>query len=233
VEPFRRLAAANNAAWCDVICRTHGLEPAIGLDAWTSAVRTPPYYPDAVTLAPDVVITGLLARVDATAGCSIKDSFATLDLAVVGFHVLFEAEWIVRPPTTAPLPAGVGPAWEVVRSPGLFAAWERAWRGEDGPAGVLRAELLGHESVTLLAARAGDRILAGAVLNRGAGAVGLTNVFAAPTSPPAYWAGCLALADALFPGSTLVGYETGRALDAARAHGFQTAGPLRVWSLEH
>jgi hypothetical protein len=120
----------------------------------------------------------------------------------------------------------------VVRSRALFARWERAWRGDDGPADVLRAELLGHESVTLLAARAGDRVLAGAVLNRSAEAVGISNVFAAPSGPPLDWAGCLALADALFPGSTLVGYEAGKALAAALAHGFRRAGPLRVWSIE-
>ena len=232
MDRFRRVAAANNAAWCDVVCRTHGLEPRIDPDAWTSGVRTPPYYPDAVTLAPDVPVTALLARVDSTAGCSIKDSFASLDLASVGFRVLFDAEWIVRPPATAPPPTGVGPVWEVVRSPELFARWERAWRGEDGPAGVFRAELLGHGSVTLLAARAGSRVSAGAVLNRSAGVVGLSNVFAAPAGPPADWAGCLALADALFAGSTLVGYQAGEALAAARAHGFRTAGPLRVWSFD-
>jgi hypothetical protein len=42
-------------------------------------------------------------------------------------------------------------------------------------------------------------------------------------------ASCLAFADTLFPGTALVGYESGDRLDAARACGFATAGPLRVW----
>ena len=97
---------------------------------------------------------------------------------------------------------------------------------------MLRADLLGHPSVTVLAVRDGDRVSAGAVLNRSAGTVGISNVFAGPEGAPAHWAGCLALADAVFPGSTFVGYETGEALDAALTSGFRTAGPLRVWSLD-
>jgi len=234
VDRYRRTAAANNAAWCDVVCRTHGLDPTIDGDAWTSRVRTPPFYPDAVTLAPDVSVTGLLARVDASAGCSIKDSFASLDLSAFGFHVLFEAEWMVRTPSiAAPAgPAAVDTAWEVVREPEVFASWERGWRGDDGPVGVLRADLVGHASVTVLAVRDGDRVSAGAVLNRSAGTVGISNVFADPEGPPADWPGCLALADALFPKSTFVGYEQGEALDAALTSGFRTAGLLRVWSLD-
>jgi hypothetical protein len=232
VDRDRRTAAANNAGWCDLVCRSHGLDPALDRDAWTSRMRTPPLYPDAVTLAGDVSVPGLLARVDAAAGCSIKDSFASLDLSAVGFRVLFEAEWIVRPPSatsSAAAPAGVA-AWEVVRAPDVFVAWERAWRGDDGPVGVLRADLLGHPSVTVLAARDGDRVSAGAVLYRGAGVVGVSNMFTDPDRGRAGWVGCLALVDAVVPGATVVGYEAGDALAAALSAGFRTAGPLRVWS---
>jgi hypothetical protein len=34
------------------MCRSHGVPNAFGADAWTAPTRTPPYYPDAVTLAP-------------------------------------------------------------------------------------------------------------------------------------------------------------------------------------
>jgi hypothetical protein len=226
------MAAANNAGWCDVVCRTHGLIPKFDSHAWTSRVRTPAFYPDAVTLSEDVPVPGLLARVDDAAGCSIKDSFASLDLSAFGFRVLFDAEWIVRPPSTAAPAApatGDAPAWRVVRASDLFAAWERSWRGDDGPVGVLGADLLGQPSVTVLAARDRGRVSAGAVLHHGAGVVGISNMFSDPDRGHADWVGCLALVDAVFPGSTLVGYEAGDALAAALAAGFRTAGPLRVW----
>jgi hypothetical protein len=228
-----RSAAANNAGWCDLVCRSHGLVPAVDRDAWTSRVRTPVLYPDAVTLAGDVSVPDLLARVDATAGCSVKDSFASLDLSASGFRVLFDAAWIVRPPVAVlAVPTAGEVAWDVVRAADDFAAWERAWRGDDGPAGVLRAGLLDHPAVTVLAARDGDRVSAGAVLYHGAGVVGISNLFADPGRGSAAWAGCLALVDTTFPRSTLVGYESGDALDAALAAGFRTAGALRVWVCE-
>lgn len=67
-----REAARNNADLCDSVCRAHGLAPGFHPDAWVSPRRTPPFYPDAVTLAAAVSIPRLLERVDRSAGCSIN-----------------------------------------------------------------------------------------------------------------------------------------------------------------
>jgi len=74
-------AALNNAEWCDAFCRTHGIGGNFDAAAWISAERTPALYPDAVTLASGCAADRLIARVDASPGCSIKDSFADLDLS--------------------------------------------------------------------------------------------------------------------------------------------------------
>src|SRR3954462_805415 len=100
-------AARNNAEWCDLVCRTHGIETAFSDRAWVALRRSPRSYPDAVTLSPLPSVGDVLSRIDTSAGCSVKDSFATLDLAEDGFRVLFEAEWIHRP-AAAPAPA---PMW--------------------------------------------------------------------------------------------------------------------------
>jgi hypothetical protein len=221
------MAAANNANWCDLVCGTHGAKTRFAEDAWTSRTRTPPGYPDAVTLVPDVSGPGLLARVDTSVGCSIKDSFASLDMAAYGFRVLFEAQWMVRR-ATAVRPSCSDARWEVVHDRAGFRAWEQAWAGNDGPPGVLRSELLDHDPVTVLAARAGGDVVAGAVLNRSSMVVGISNYFTRD-SGAASWAGCLALAATLFPRSTFVGYESGQRLVAAQTYGFETVGPLRVW----
>ena len=55
--------------------------------------------------------------------------------------------------------------------------------------------------------------------------VGISNVFGDESA----WAGCLAFAATHFPGMPFVGYERGDDLAAARRHGFEPAGPLRVW----
>lgn len=223
-----RAAAMNNAEWCDVVCRLHGATTTSDDVAWTSRTRTPPHYPDAVTLAADLAVPELLARIDGSAGCSIKDSFASLDLRAHGFRVLFDAEWIVRP-SGAIRSSEAGPRWAPVRDAVGLTAWEQAWRGSDGPSGLWRAELLDNEAVVVLAARTRNRVVAGAILNRSASVVGISNFFVEPAVEQESWTGCLALAETLFPGSILVGYESGRALEAAQACGFEPVGPLRVW----
>jgi hypothetical protein len=228
MDARRTRAALNNAEWCDVVVRSHGIETEIDRDAWIARTRTPPYYPDAVTLVPNPAIPDLLRRIDASAGCSIKDSFATLDLARFGFRVLFEAQWITRR-LDAPTAADAEPTWVRVREASALAAWETAWSGGLGAQGLFRAGLLAVDAVAVLAAYEADRIVAGAVLNRSAEVVGVSNVFSLPGRRHAAWEGCLALASALYPASMMVGYQSGSDLDIAHDHGFEPAGPLRVW----
>jgi hypothetical protein len=96
VTPERsvRVAARNNAEWCHRVCASHGAVGRFDDDAWTCGVRTPPLYPDAVTLVPGCGLESVLARVDRGAGCSVKDSYCDLALDVAGFVVLFEAKWL-------------------------------------------------------------------------------------------------------------------------------------------
>jgi hypothetical protein len=231
VGSWAAIAAANNAEWCDAVCRTHSLQSDVDAHAWTSRTRTPPLYPDAVTLVADPSIPDLLARVDSSPGCSIKDSFALLDLTAYGFRMLFDAHWTVRAPMDLPA-IQAGPRWMVVRDVDAFRAWEDAWRGGDGPVDVLRPELLRIPSVTVLGAQIDDGIVGGAVLSRSAAAVGISNVFAEEPFNSDIWQGCLALANAAFPGVPLVGYESEGALEVVRAHGFDAVGLLRVWLRE-
>src|SRR5215211_524581 len=97
LEPIEA-AARNNAAWCDAVCRTHGLAGTFTDGAWSVPRRSPPLYPDAVTISMSTPAVSILERVDASPGCSIKDSFMCLDLASDGFETLFDATWILRPP---------------------------------------------------------------------------------------------------------------------------------------
>ena len=96
-----RLAAQDNAEWCDAFCRTHGTVGHFRADYWFSPVRTPPDYPDAVTLLPEITIEQVLSGIDTGEGCSVKDSFADLDLVAAGFRPLFRAQWLAREPAEA------------------------------------------------------------------------------------------------------------------------------------
>lgn len=93
---------------------------------------------------------------------------------------------------------------------------------------AFNVDLLEHDSVVVLAARAGDQVVGGAVPNPQR-RIRRHLQLLATRDTAANWAGCLALVDALLPGSILVGYDTTDSPCAARADGFATVGPLRVW----
>lgn len=216
------LAARDNAEWCDTMCRAHGL-PGTFVDRviWTCPVRTPDFYPDAVTLSPDVTRGDVLDRIDAGPGASVKDSFATLDLP--GFDMLFEAQWIHHP-APASMPALAPVAWEVVRDAATLRDWEQACF--DGQVtGLFPPALL--DEVTILGGRIDGAIVCGSVLTPRKRVVGVSNLYASGCDLGTAWAGTITMAAGLFPGRPLVGYESDPA-DAVR-HGFTTVGPLRVW----
>ncbi|MFF1380966.1 hypothetical protein [Streptomyces sp. NPDC058308] len=220
-------AARNNADWCDAVCRSHGVAGAIEGGLWASARRTPPLYPDAVTLSPDVAPGDVPGRIDVTSpGASVKDSFGVLDLSAVGFEVLFEAQWIHRP-ATEPAPRRAG-GWEPVGGVDRLLAWEAAWSGAGESAGLFRPALLDDGAVFLASAATGP-VTAGAIAYPGADVVGISNLFAADDDLDAAWRSCLAATDRLWPGVPVVGYEGGDDLAAAVRQGFTPVGPLRVW----
>jgi hypothetical protein len=218
------VAARNNADWCDAVCRTHGLATTFYLDAWVSSTRAPAGYPDAVTLAGSVAVGNLLNRVNSFAGCSVKDSFATLDLSESRFEVLFEAEWIYRRPAA---PADrTQLRWEAVRTVAGLSEWREAHGGGD----VLRPDLLDDPAVRILAATdPAGKLAAGAIGNRSDNVVGLSNMFTVSVDREEAWAGAVAAFADSFPDLPVVGYEHGRDLAAARGAGFTSVGGLRVW----
>ena len=228
------LAAAidDNARWCDRVCVMAGIVTRFDGDAWLASTRSPDFYPDAVTLVDDVDPEGLLARIDRSAGSSVKDSFATLDLAPAGFDVLFTATWIHRAPGSATATAPTG--WSRVAT----AADLRVWADLHGVGATLRPPILDDPSVVVLARRgARGEIDGGAIATVAADAVGISNAFeiddgGGPTDAER-GAGILGEAAAAIaahaPGLPIVGYVSDDEMPDARAAGFEGIGPLRVW----
>jgi hypothetical protein len=140
-----RAAARNNAEWCDTFCRTHGLWGRFRSDSWLSPVRTPPYYPDAVTLLPEVAIEQILFNIDASKGCSVKDSFARLDLAAAGFQPLVAAEWLVPEPAEAR--AASHSEWSALTKQHELEEWEAAWADVPRASGFFQPALLTERTI--------------------------------------------------------------------------------------
>src|SRR3954468_16684481 len=133
-------AALNNAEWCHAFCRSHGITGRFDAVAWSSAERTPPLYPDAVTLVSGCSPESVVSRVDASPGCSIKDSFADVALRPSGYEVLFAAEWLRRDH-----PRGSDPSkgWSAIADVDELERWQAAWGEAPGEGqfflrGVLR-----------------------------------------------------------------------------------------------
>jgi hypothetical protein len=181
-------AAMANAVLCHLVAEAHGRRPDFGPEAWTCPERTPPLYPDAVTLRPGVDPDELLAKVDAGPGCSVKDSFYDLDLEPFGFRVLFEADWMRVEP--GPINGGneVSLVSERVDDADSLALWEEGWRRSPtgrgaGPGRTFPPSLLDLSVLTFLSFRdpsAPSTIAGGAVVSAGPGGAQLSNVWGEP-----------------------------------------------------
>lgn len=249
---LQRLAALNNACWCDAVCRAHAGRTHWTPGAWFNTRPSPPCYPNLVTLAPDTTEAEVLAALDplrhdpAAIGWGVKDSFARLDLAGQGFGLLFEARWLYRPvaapgaaPVEAPLAEWAARSalhWPRVHTPAALAAWEAAWwqAAEPGaappPGALLAPPLLQEPALDFIVAHAAGAAVAGAVLTRSEGVLGLSCTWVHATQPRhAALAALVAEANRRHPGLPLVGYESGADLAALQRCGFQDIGPLRVW----
>jgi|SRR5579871_1493903 len=230
----RRLAARNNAEWCETVSAAHGVGGRYSGVAWVQPRPGPPFYPNLVTLTAGGVTEQLAAIGELKRllgpGFAVKDSFAALDLAPLGFRLLFEATWIS-------LDKGRGDAgearWQKVAGVAELAEWEAMWRACGSPTAgrVFPPVLLAEERVAFLAAWEAGRIVAGCIANRSAEVVGLSNFFA-EASAVDHRRSAIAAAAGFAGDRIVVGYESGRALRAALGLGFVATGPLRVWLFE-
>ena len=216
------LAARNNAQWCDTVCRGHGLNTMSGALVWAVSQRSPAGYPDAVTVDRRATAAQTLSNVDSGPGCSVKDSFATLDLAGCGMQILFDAQWIWRPASTD---VSQELSWRTVDRSAELAVWATA----HGNAHAFRDILLVERDISILAVGDRKEPAAGAVLNRSGPVVGVSNFFCRGVDRGLVWRDVAAATSLEFPGLPLVGYESGEDLRHAVANGFATIGPLRVW----
>jgi hypothetical protein len=214
-------AAAANAAWCERVCRVHGIPGSVADGLWRAGGEPPPFYPDAVRLRPGHDADAVAGAVPARAGASVKDSFGDLDLGDHGFEELFEAAWIWHSPAPAAATAG-GLEWVAVED----AAALEQWAAASGQAGTFLPALLSDASVRFLTARAGGEVVGRAALCAVEGVVGVSNVWA---GAPQVWESLVGAAGHWFPGWPVAGYEREADLESAVAAGFEPVGRLRVW----
>jgi hypothetical protein len=219
-------AVINNARWCDAVCRSHGYPGEFTGRLWISADHVLPFYPNAITLSPDVTAAEATDGQDPSRPYSIKDSFARLDLAPHGLTPLFDATWIAMP---APA-GGDEPSWDVVTNPGDLVRWEAAWAGGGEVVGLFQPALLDDADCAVLACRRDGAQVGGAIAYTAGGVTGISNVFKSGIADGPLWAGAVRAIARVRPGLPIVGYERGEDLAEARQAGFTALGSLRVWA---
>jgi hypothetical protein len=232
------ICARNSLHWYEAILRTHRLTGAIVDGLWLSRGDVPPYYSNAMSFVPAPVGPQLAALRDLRSQLhgrwSVKDSFDALDLAPLGFEPLFDAEWVWRDASPAPLPpkSSLGDvSWQRVTTTADLDRWERAWRDNGSPTDrhVFVPELLADPTISLFAAYRGHLLVGGCAANISTAAVGLSNFFCADQDAEPVAAGALAEVGRFAPGRPIVGFEAGDALGRAKRLGFRAVGALRVW----
>lgn len=160
---------------------------------------------------------------------SVKDSFGCLDIGILGFAPLFDAEWFCAFELDLRVPNNAGSVrWTFVGSDADLARWEQAWR----PGSMLRTfrpKLLARPDIRFVYGLVDDKPIGGGILNATDEVTGLSNVFASGIATEAVLQGLVSMAWTWRPRQLLVGYESGADLAAARRVGFETIGRLRIW----
>lgn len=239
---IQAIAVRNNALWCDATCRAHGVPGEFHDAYWINHGAVPPYTSRLITLAGPAQAARQRAAIEALMRAepdsyfSVKDAFQCLDLAPLGFGVLFHATWIAWA-SGQPLPRDPSEQleWSVVEDAAQLLEWEQAWRGSpansaaSGIPRVFPTSLLDEPGFRFLAGRRGGTAVASAALNRTGSVVGVSNVFSGVEDVGPLYPGCVRLAQTLYPEIPLVGYEHGAGLLAAEQAGFTRVADLTVW----
>lgn len=182
---------------------------------WVNAREVPRFYPNAVTLAHDEASIAeqlsnieILLKSNLPGRWAVKDSFQALDLGRRGFDVLQEASWIRNVMLTGNSATDID--------------WQRETEG--------KAAWPYHDpNFAMFTGRRGFRVVAGGMLYRAGGVVGLSNVVAEAADAVTVWRSLILLASRTFPRLPVVGYESGSELAAALDAGFEIGDPLRIW----
>ena len=229
-------AALNNAAWCDAVCRAAGGTTEFTAMLWRNAVPSPAYFPNVITIDADVKLAAVevaLRKVSVKGPqVGVKDSFRTLNLALIGFSKLFEASWIWREPES-PRFTSMQLAWTKIDSFANLQAWELAWWPEEpSPAphpAIFGPTLLDCGNISFLAGHEGTALVAGASITETEDVVGLACTFFRGPNPEQQRRELLSVLRNRYPGRGIVGYESEDELLVMRELGFREIGPLCVW----
>jgi hypothetical protein len=225
MELISRLVA-NNAAWIHQANAALGKVGEFTPILWQNFNDMPPIFPNADTLggteAEQLQAIQALANKRSGKLVAVKDAWARLDLAPLGFEPLFEANWLYR--DAAPIEKSSEFQIERITTPEALRDFAIACNGEE-LADVYAPALLKSHILWFLARKEG-KIVGGITAFAAEGLNGLNNLFADDKSIES---ALIRAGINAFPDLPASDYTGDAGVPVYHALGFKTVGKLRVW----
>lgn len=220
-------AIEDNIAWCSAICASHRSVEQNSQSTWVNLTASPSYYPNIITRRPDATseVIQLVTKIrqnGISGSWGIKDSFADLDLAALGFSMAIEGQWFADEPSSRQELAA--DAWEIARRPEDLSLWEKAWSGNTEDR-IFKDSLLADPRIRFWLLRRQGEIAAGCISFESVGAMGLSNWFSRRQES----AFDLGIMPAIAGSATQKPIVFWAADDETAIPGFKPLGRLRVW----
>jgi hypothetical protein len=228
IDPRLAAAIRNNAEWCDAVVNGgHDGATAFTPTHWLNRALSPPFYPNLITLTPDGTAEqrAAIEAVTFEEEWGVKDSFATLDLAPLGFELLFDAVWLWRAAREDETAAA---GWSRATNAVKLAVWEQGFSAGEEPLHLFRPPLLKDPDIAFFATWQKEAATQGFAANRHAGVTAISNAFTAAREV-AFVKDVVATASAFAKGTPLVCYMPQSETAPWRAEGFEIIGSLRIW----
>jgi hypothetical protein len=222
LDSLLQSAIKNNVIWCKKVSELHGGTHLTKGNVWGLTTKAPRFYPDVMTTNEAVTTQEVVEFIGNREILSIKDSFSNIDMSLLGYKILFVAEWICHEAVSVPISDLT--AWRSIQTEEDVVNWTTAC----GLGGIITAELLSDPEVVILG-KGHLNEEKGFIVNQGAKAIGVSNVFSKNPNNHQHWSEIPQIVSTRFPRLPLVGYEHGEDLKASLRFGWKSMGPLRVW----
>lgn len=227
MDHLLRLAIEDNVRWCSAVCKAHGADDILSTSLWLNHKPSPRYYPNIISREPgaQAQISKEIERLralDTPVGWGIKDSFADLALAHLGFEAVVNGSWFGGVPD---VPAQSPEHWKKALSVGELRNWEAAWDGESDHH-IFPDALLTDSRIEFWYKTVNGAIDAGFICFHTEYAVGLSNWFS-QSAQSIFDIGAFDIIGANFPGVPVVFWSSDD--NTPQQHAVARLAPLKVW----
>ncbi|MCG9651075.1 phosphoenolpyruvate synthase [Vibrio brasiliensis] len=217
-------AINNNLIWCQTVAKLHQINGEQRQAYWQASATMPTFFPNLVTLKPQLTSEAIIADLPKQGTFFIKDSFAQLDLESAQFIKLFDAMWYCASQLANLTKSDTETKVTAVTDAESLKQWEQLWRGEESFEPVYPEVFLDDSAIGFLFAENDDK-LAGISYFFNGQSVGIYNLWGEQT----LFAELIAYISTLYPETPIVGYGDEDELCQLQPLGFEPLAPLSVW----